>query len=243
MSEVAAPFIDPIPERVLVILAHPDDPEFGAGGTIARLAAQGAEVTYVVVTDGSKGSPEPGMTSAQLVELRQEEQRAAAHLLGVKRVNFLGFPDGQIYNNEALREALVRQIRHYRPNLLITHDPTTRFWRGNRLNHPDHRAVGDTALDAVFPLARDRLNYLHHEEEGLEPHKVLDLLLTGSNEANFAVDISEALDLKIRAICAHGSQIKEPEALRERMTAYAQEMGEAWGLPAAEIFRRITMEG
>lgn len=234
----------PTPERVLVILAHPDDPEFGAGGTIARLAAQGSRVIYAIVTDGSKGSEDVSHTHSTLFETRQVEQRNAAELLGVRRedVHFLGFPDGQIYNNEPLREALVRQIRLHRPDLLITHDPTTRIWRGNRLNHPDHRAVGDTALDAVYPLARDRLNFLHHESEGLHPHKVLDVLLTGSNEPTFAVDISDVLEVKLRAICAHESQIKEPEGLRETMTRYAREAGEPWGFPAAEVFRRVTLE-
>lgn len=242
MSDSTSTLTLPTPERVLVLLAHPDDPEFGAGGTIARLAEQGAKVTYVIVTDGSKGSEDPRFTHDSLFQTRQQEQRNAAALLGVQDVHFLGFPDGQIYNNEALREAMVRQLRAHRPDLLITHDPTTRIWRGNRLNHPDHRAVGDAALDAVYPLARDRLNYLQHEEEGLQAHKVLDILLTGTNEPNFAVDISEVLDRKIQAICAHECQISDPAALRERMTQFAGEVGTEWGFPAAEIFRRITLE-
>jgi LmbE family N-acetylglucosaminyl deacetylase len=243
MSESTQQFLLPTPERVLVIMAHPDDPEFGAGGTVARLAAQGARVTYVVVTDGSKGSEEDSFTHDLLTSTRQEEQRAAAALLGVSHVHFLGFPDGQIYNNEELREALVREIRRHRPDLLITHDPTTRFWMGSRINHPDHRAVGDCALDSVYPLARDRLNFLHHEEEGLRPHKVLDILLTGSNESNYVVDIADVLDLKIEAICAHRSQVRDPEGLSERMIARSRELGQAWGIPAAEEFRRVTLEG
>jgi LmbE family N-acetylglucosaminyl deacetylase len=233
----------PTPERVLVILAHPDDPEFGAGGTVARLAAQGARVTFVIVTDGSKGTEDAAFTHDTLFQTRQQEQINAAAVLGVQDVHFLGFPDGQIYNNEELREALVRQIRTHRPDLLITHDPTTRFWRGTRINHPDHRAVGDTALDAVFPLARDRLNFLAHEEEGLEPYKVLDILLTGTNEPNFAVDISEVFDLKIRAICEHVSQIRDPEGLRERMMSFGAEMAAPYGVQAVEVFRRIILEG
>jgi LmbE family N-acetylglucosaminyl deacetylase len=225
----------PTPERVLVILAHPDDPEFGAGGTAALLAAQGAKVTFVVVTDGSKGSEDAAFNHSSLFQTRQQEQINAAAVLGVHDVHFLGFPDGQIYNNEELREAMVRQIRTHRPDLLITHDPTTRFWRGTRINHPDHRAVGDTALD--------RLNFLAHEEEGLEPYKVLDILLTGTNEPNFAVDISEVFDLKIRAICEHVSQIRDPEGLRERMMSFGAEMAAPYGVQAVEVFRRITLEG
>lgn len=233
----------PAPERVLVILAHPDDPEFGAGGTVALIAAQGARVSYVIVTDGSKGTEDASFTHNTLFQTRQQEQRNAAAVLGVHDVHFLGFPDGQIYNNEALREALVRQIRTHRPDLLITHDPTTRFWRGNRINHPDHRAVGDTALDAVFPLARDRLNFLTHEEEGLEPYKVLDIFLTGTNEPTFAVDISEVFDLKIRSIREHLSQIRDPEGLAERMMTFGAEMAAPYGVQAVEVFRRITLEG
>ena len=233
----------PAPQRVLVIMAHPDDPEFGAGGTVALLARQGAKVTYVVVTDGSKGSEDASFTHNTLFQTRQQEQRNAAAVLGVDDVHFLGFPDGQIYNNEELREALVRQIRLHRPDILITHDPTTRFWRGTRINHPDHRAVGDTALDAVYPLARDRLNFLTHEEEGLQPFKVLDVLLTGTNEPNFVVDISEVFDLKIRSICEHASQIRDPEGLTERMQSFAREMAEPYGVQAVESFRRVTLEG
>lgn len=233
----------PTPARVLVILAHPDDPEFGAGGTIARLAAQGAEVHYVIVTDGSKGSEDVAFTHDTLFNTRQVEQRNAADILGVKDVTFLGFPDGQIYNNEDLREALVRQIRIHRPDLLITHDPTTRFVRGTRINHPDHRAVGDTALDAVFPLARDRLNFMQHEAEGLEAFKVLDIFLTGSNEPNFVVDISEVWDRKIQSILAHVSQIKDTEGLPVRMAEMAKANGQPYGFGAAEAFRRITLEG
>lgn len=235
--------IEPLPERVLVILAHPDDPEFGAGGTVARLAAAGSQVSYVIVTDGSKGSEEADQTGERLFETRQQEQRNAAALLGVTDVHFLGFPDGEIYNDRALREAIVRQIRTHRPNLIITHDPTTRIWRGSRLNHPDHRAVGDTTLDAIYPLARDRLNFREHEAAGLAPHKVLDILLTGTNEPNFAVDISAELDRKIKAICAHESQIREPDELRRRMERYLKEQGAEFGMEAAELFRRVTMEG
>ena len=242
MTDSPIPFALPTAARVLVIMAHPDDPEFGAGGTIARLAAAGARVTYVVVTDGSKGSEDESFTHDLLFNTRQQEQRAAAAILGVEDVHFLGFPDGQIYNNEALREALVRQIRTHRPDLLITHDPTTRFWMGNRINHPDHRAVGDTALDAVFPLARDRLNFLEHEAAGLKPHKGLDILLTGTNEPNFAVDIADVVEQKIASIVAHRSQIANPTELRERMVERMEAMGQEWGVPAAEVFRRIQME-
>ena len=224
------------------MLAHPDDAEFGAGGTIARLAANGSHVVVVVVTDGSQGTDDPDATGDALFNRRQAEQHNAAEILGIAEVHFLGFPDGRIYNNETLREALVRQIRRHRPDLLITHDPTTRIWDEiGMINHPDHRAVGDTTLDAVYPLARDRLSFPQHEAEGLAPHKVLELFLTGSNQPNFAVDISETLEAKIDSIVAHVSQIAEPEQLRTMMTERAKETGERWGMDAAEQFRRLTL--
>jgi LmbE family N-acetylglucosaminyl deacetylase len=252
----------PKPQRVLAIVAHPDDPEFGAGGTIARWVRSGSQVTYVIVTDGSKGSNDPEMTSERLVQVRQTEQRAAARVLGVPEVVFLGYPDSTVYDTLELRRELVRQIRLHRPDVVVTHDPTARFisYAGHsRLSHPDHRAVGDAALDAVFPLARGRLNFPEHEGEGLVPHKVLDIFLTSTNEPNEWVDITETIEQKIAALWEHRSQIGDPEALATRIRAWAREMAAcacatpsaALRVPAgagegtlyiyAECFRRITL--
>ncbi len=233
----------PTPERVLVMVAHPDDPEFPAAGTIAFWAVQGVQVTYVIVTDGSKGSSEPGMTSAELVKLREMEQRAAASVLGVSEVVFLRHEDGRVVNSTELKRDLVRQIRKYRPDVLITHDPTARIINNTRINHPDHRAVGDAALDAVFPLARDRLNFPEHEAEGLEPHKVLDIFLTGTNEPNLTVDITGTIDKKIAALVEHKSQISDPEALEVRMRDFAARSAEGTSFLYAERFRRVQLPG
>lgn len=230
------------PTRVLLIFAHPDDAEFGVGGTVAHWTAAGAEVTLVVVTDGSKGSPEPGMTSAQLIATREAEQRAAAAVLGIREVVYLRFPDGNVFNTPELREALTRQIRRYRPDVLVTHDPTTRFTE-DRINHPDHRAVGDTALDAVFPLARDRLNYLDHEHEGLAPHKVLDIWLTGAREPNHVVDITATFDQKIAALREHRSQIANMDELAHRLRERYTFLAADYPFELAENFRRITLTG
>ncbi len=231
----------PQPERVLVISAHPDDPEFHAGGLIARWAKQGAQVTCVIVTDGSKGSSDPDMTIEKLVQTRQEEQNAAAQVLGVVEVVFLGHPDGEVYNTPDLRRDLARQIRIHRPEVVITHDPTARILRNTRITHPDHRAVGDAALDAVFPLARDRLNFPEHEQEGLQPHKVLDIFLSGSNEPNMTVDVTDTIEQKIAAICEHRSQISEPEKLAERIRQFLQQRAEGTSFKYAEQFRRVLM--
>jgi len=233
----------PHPERVLVISAHPDDPDFGAGGTAALFASRGAKVTYAIVTDGSKGSAEPNMTSEQLVRIREAEQVAAANICGVEEVIFLGYEDGRVENNIKLREDLVRLLRKYRPDVLITHDPTARIINNMRLNHTDHRAVGDAALDAVFPLARDRLNFLEHERQGLEPHKVLDIFLTGTNEVNLVVDITDHIDQKIHALWEHKSQIGEPEKLAERIREWTARNAEGTSFQHAETFRRVQLPG
>jgi len=231
----------PHPERVLVIVAHPDDPEFGAAGTCAVWAAEGAEITYVIVTDGSKGSPEEDMTREKLIALREEEQQQAAEAAGVQRVVFLRQPDGEVSNTDELRELLVRQIRTYKPDVLITHDPTTRIFGARSLNHRDHRIVGDTALDAVFPLARDRLNYPEHEAEGLMPHKVLDVFLIFSGEPNYWVDISATVDKKIKALQAHKSQVGDPEELAKRIYERTQTTAEHVSFEYGEAFRRIQL--
>lgn len=231
----------PTPERVLVMVAHPDDPEFPAAGTIASWAQQGAKVTYVIVTDGSKGSSEPGMTSEQLVRLREKEQRSAAAVLGVADVIFLRYEDGRVVNTTDLKRDLVRQIRLHRPDVLITHDPTARIINDSRINHPDHRAVGDAALDAVFPLARDRLNFPEHEAEGLQPYNVLDIFLTGTNEPNLTVDVTHTIDLKIAALCEHKSQIGDPEALDLRMREFAAQSAQGTSFQYAERYRRVRL--
>ncbi|HSG25928.1 MAG TPA: PIG-L deacetylase family protein [Anaerolineales bacterium] len=231
----------PEPERVLVVVAHPDDPEFGAAGTVALWASRGAQVTYVIVTDGSKGSAEKEMTREKLVALREAEQRKAAEAVGVSEVVFLRLTDGEIENNDTLRELLVRQIRIYKPDVLVTHDPTSRIVGGSYLNHRDHRTVGDAALDATFPLARDRLNYPEHEQEGLDPHKVLDVFLIFSDQPNYWVDISSTIELKINALQAHKSQIADldelPDRIRERGRAVAEKVSFEYG----ETFRRVQL--
>lgn len=233
----------PTPARVLVIAAHPDDPEFPAAGTIAGWTKAGADVRYVIVTDGSKGSSEPGMTGPELVARRKVEQRAAGDVLGVGEIVFLGYEDGRVENSTGLKRDLVREIRLHRPDVLITHDPTARIIADIRLNHPDHRATGDAALDAVFPLARDRLNFPEHEADGLEPYKVLDIFLTGSNEMNLTVDITATIDLKIRALKEHKTQISDPEALETRMREFAARNAEGTSFQYAEKFRRVRLAG
>jgi LmbE family N-acetylglucosaminyl deacetylase len=212
-----------IPPRAMVLMAHPDDPEFFCGGTVARWAQAGSLVAYVIMTNGNKGSSVPDMTPTRITAMRQIEQRTAAQRLGVQEVIFLDYNDGELFPTLQLREDLVYQLRRYRPDAVICQDPTTYFVGDSRINHPDHRAAGEAVLAAVFPLARDRLNFPHHEANGLTPHAVQHVLVAGTNEPNYVVDITDVIDLKIAAIHDHTSQISDPAAIaariRERATA------------------------
>ena len=165
----------PTPERVLVVAAHPDDIEFGAAGTVARWVREGSNVRYLLATRGDKGSDDASTDPQQLATLREREQRAAAAEVGVEGVEFLDEPDGQVLPTLQLRERITRAIRELRPEVVMTHDPTVLFVNNEWVNHPDHRAVGQAAIDAVFPTARDPLNFREHIEAGLAPWKVAEL--------------------------------------------------------------------
>lgn len=228
------------PERALVVMAHPDDAEFAAGGTLARWCAQGWTVDLVVVTDGSRGSADPLMTPSRLAELRAAEQRAAAAVLGLGRVDFLGWPDGEVQPDLRLRHAITREIRLRRPDLVMTHDPATLYW-DHHINHPDHRAVGQATLDAVFPTARDRLNAPQLLADGLEPHVVRTVYLAGALQPDTWEDISEAFERKLAALREHGSQIPDQEALRRRLLERHRGLAEGHGMDLAEVFKVIRL--
>lgn len=229
-----------VPASAMVIVAHPDDAEFMVAGTVARWARAGTEITYVVVTKGDKGSEDPEMTPSRLTAIREAEQREAGALLGVRNYAFLGYEDGYLQPTLDLRRDLTRQIRLYRPEVLLTFDPTARFLGGFYPNHPDHRAAGDAAVDAMFPSARDRLTFPELLADGLEPHKVSQLWLGSPTEADTWVDIEEVLELKKQALLCHPSQLG-PE-----VADFAIQLGRlmAAGQPFAyaEAFRRIVMD-
>lgn len=199
-------------------MAHPDDPEFFCGGTIALWCAGGAEVTYVILTNGNKGSDDPMMTPEKLAAIRQVEQQAAADVLGVKRVIFLEEPDGELQPTLSLRKRIVAEIRRYKPEVIITPDPTRYFYANTFINHADHRAAGEAAIDAVFPAARNRMYHPELLAEGLEPHTVKEVYLSGSQQPDRWIDISEVFETKLKAILCHASQVREPENLAQRMT-------------------------
>src|SRR5918995_7476838 len=231
----------PTPDRVLVVAAHPDDIEFGAAGTVARWVTEGAEVRYLLVTRGDKGSDDPYVDVEALAVLREREQRAAAAEIGVVGVDFLDEPDGQVEPSLRLREHVTRSIRTYRPEVVMTHDPTVLFVNNEWVNHPDHRAVGQVAVDAVFPTARDPLNFREHLDAGLEPWKVAELFLWSTNEANQLVDVADTLERKIDALRHHASQFRRFDEIARWVRRRSEELGERTGYRAAEGFRRVTL--
>lgn len=228
------------PKSVLAIGAHPDDMDFGAAGTLAKWAAAGAAITYLICTDGSKGSEDPAMTPRRLTAIRKKEQHAAAKIIGAREVIFLKHPDAELVANLALKEEITRVIRMKKPELVITLDPAF-FYSLARgyANHPDHRAAGEAAMDAVFPLARDRLNFTSHEKAGLAPHKVKTLFLVSFDDPMHLEDISAAMPRKLAALKAHASQVGK-DALA-RTLARAAALGKKAHLRHAEGFKRLDL--
>jgi len=224
-------------ETIMVIVAHPDDAEFGCSGTIARKAKEeGAHVLYVVCTDGDKGTPDPSLSPQRLTQMRRGEQWCAAGVLGVQEVVFLGHPDGALQDTPDFREELVRLIRQHRPDTVYTMDP----YRHYQL-HRDHRVVGLVALDAVFPYSRDPLHHPELLKEGLEPHKVREVFLFSTDNADVFVDITETFEAKMKALACHESQMSSVERWREVITEWATKAGQQAGVPLAEGFKRLEM--
>jgi len=229
------------PQRVLVIAAHPDDIEFVVAGTTAKWRRAGSAVRYVVATSGDAGSRDPRMTRSELARLREAEQRAAAAIVGVEEVGFLGYPDGIVEPTLALRRDLVREIRRFRPEAVICFDPTMVFAGNGYINHPDHRAVAQAALDAVAPAAAMPLIFPELRLEGLEPHQVRTVWVTSGEQANVWIDISETIERKIEALRQHASQFPDGWDPAEMLRGWAAESGEKVGMRYAESYRRITL--
>jgi LmbE family N-acetylglucosaminyl deacetylase len=233
--------ISPI-DRVLVVISHPDDGEFGAGPTIAHLSALGARIDYVVTTDGSKGTEDPDVTPEQLASTRMAEQRAAADILGVMDIVHLGYPDGYLQPTLELRKDITRQIRRFRPNLLITQNPQRRLDHNPFIGHPDHLATGEATLASVYPAARDHLNFPElWRDEKLEPWKVRQVLLTGVEEPNLWIDVADTFEVGLQSILAHASQV-DPPTVEERMRERARIVGEPQGIGLAQAFLSIILE-
>ncbi len=228
-------------ERILVVTAHPDDPEFAAGGTVAKLVKEGREVTYVIVTNGNKGSGDRTIAPPLLAEIREEEQRNAARVLGVKHVEFLGYEDGEVEDTRQLRRDVTRQIRRWRPDLIITQNPS-RTYHNFHGWHRDHRITGGVVLDCVYPLARDHLSFPELLPE-YEPHAVREVYLIQWDQPQLVVDITDVMDLKLKAITCHASQVGDFKAVEGRMRARGVALGKAKGYALAEGFDPIVLPG
>jgi LmbE family N-acetylglucosaminyl deacetylase len=223
------------PLKAMVIMAHPDDAEFVCAGTIAKWCAEGWDVRYVVVTGGDKGTHDPAMHPEKLAAIREEEQRAACRVLGVKECIFLGYADGFTVDDAELRGQVVRLLRLYRPDVVVTWDA----FRGS-FNHRDHRNVGAVTADAIYPTVRDRLMYAADEEDGLPSHEVNEILLAGAENGDYAVDITEYWEKKVDAILCHASQIGN--RTREDFVKQRREQVEKEGeKPIEEKFRRWSI--
>jgi LmbE family N-acetylglucosaminyl deacetylase len=222
----------------LVVGAHPDDPDFGAGGTAALWSRDGWDFYYLVCTNGSKGSGDPTMDPVKLIRHRQDEQRAAARELGVRDCFFLDGVDGELQPTRDLLGKIVWHIRKMKPDAVFTHTTETVI-RNSFINHTDHRCTGQITLDAIYPAARDILNFPEQIAEGLEPHKVLDIYIWGSNQPNFTVDFTEVVDVKVEALMHHTTQFGTREGFRESVKErWKNEEGRY-----VESFQRVQMRG
>lgn len=242
--------------EAMVIGAHPDDNDFGAGGTSALWVKQGKKVVWVVMTNGTEGSEVPSADAIELMTTREQEQRAACEILGVQAVEFLRFPDGHLQNAEETREAVVRLIRKYRPRLVITHDPTQHIFAPDPdekpeetgyLNHPDHRATGNIVLDAIFPAAGNPRSFRGLLAEGLLPYRPHEVYFFMSGQDNTYIDISETIETKARGLKCHVTQFSPDwdilKGIQEWGHETAKEAREKKGLEIeyAESFRRVKL--
>lgn len=204
-------------DKVMVVLAHPDDPEFFCGATIAKFAKEGKHIRYCMLTCGDKGSDDPGMTHDQLCAIRHEEQTNAARVLGVTDLVWLNYLDGELVPTLETRLRVAREIRRYQPDIVITCDPTRVISAFGTINHPDHRAAGQIALDAIMPGAGNRMYFTELLAEGLEPHQVKEVYISGAENPDAVIDVTDTFELKLKALREHKSQIKDPDGLEQRL--------------------------
>jgi LmbE family N-acetylglucosaminyl deacetylase len=239
-SDPKLEIVSDVPDRAMVVFAHPDDAEIGSGGVIATWVAAGCEVTYVLCTNGDSGTADRSLTPAELARRRAEEQRAAADFMGVRHVVMLGYPDGELEDTRQFLGDIVRAIRTHRPHTVFVHDP----YRIRGFQHRDHRKAGITTTDAVYPYARDHLHFPEHLAEGLEPHKVRELWYWGMDEPNVIVDVTASIDRQVAALMRHASQVPgfsvpPGQSIGERVKRSAADHANGYGFEYGAVFRRL----
>jgi LmbE family N-acetylglucosaminyl deacetylase len=229
-------------QRVLVVTAHPDDVDFGAAGTIATWTDRGVDVAYCIVTDGDAGGFDPSVPRDQIAGIRQREQTAAAAVIGVTNLQFLGYPDGRLESNLDLRKDISREIRRYQPDIVLAQSPVRNFERIYG-SHPDHLAAAEATMCAVYPDARNPFTFTELIDEGFEPHSARQVWIMGGGTAsNHVVDTTEQFDRKIQALLCHESQHTDPVGLVGRIRGWNESLATQGGLPAgrtAEIFQIV----
>lgn len=226
----------------MVIVGHPDDADFGPAGMAAVWIDAGAQGWLVCCTSGDAGGEDPGADPLELARAREEEQRRAAEIVGYEGVSFLHQPDGGLVSDLALREMLVREIRSFRPDAVVTGDPEVVIHRGGGVNHTDHRAAALAAVDAVYPAARNPMAFPWLARNGLAAHKVRRLYMMWSNQADVWVDVSTAVERKVEALRCHESQLHDPEGVFARVRGRLAEQGARIGAAAAEAYRLVVLE-
>ncbi|MGH7389653.1 MAG: PIG-L deacetylase family protein [Candidatus Rokuibacteriota bacterium] len=230
-----------VPDRAMVVFAHPDDAEIGSGGVVAKWVAGGCEVTYVLCTNGGAGTADRSLAPGALAKRRADEQRAAADAMGVKHVVMLGYPDGELEDTRAFLGDIVRALRRYRPHTVFAHDP----YRLKGFQHRDHRKAGLVTTDAVYPYARDHLHFPEHvAQEGLEPHRVRELWYWGMDEPDVIVDVSDSIERQIAALIRHESQVPgfnvpAGQTIGERVKKNAAAQAAGYGFEYGAVFRRL----
>ena len=238
------PIVDEEIKRILVVMAHPDDCDFGAGGTIAQWTAKGIQVSYCIITNGDQGGEESGIPLDEMPKVRQKEQRDAGRALGVTDIQFLNYRDGWLTPTIELRKEIVREIRRAKPDRMVIQSPE-RNWDRIGASHPDHLAAGETAIQAVYPDARNPFAFTDLRAEGFEPWRVREVWVTGSPNPNHFVDITETFDKKMAALHAHVSQTAHNKELENMVRGWGERNAESQGLPTgriAEIFKIVNTD-
>lgn len=229
------------PSEVLVVSAHPDDVDFGCAGTVALWARAGARINYVICTDGDKGTGELPTRPQEISALRRQEQLAAARLVGVRDVIFLGFPDGEVENTRELRKQLVRWIREFKPEVVFCQDPANRVFENPYVSHRDHRMVSEAVCDSLYPACGNPNFFPELLEDALMPHKVKEAFFFGTHSPNHWEDITSVMELKVKAILSHKSQLKDPVSTEKFLRERFGEIGKQAGCLYAEPFRRLLL--